>query len=46
MILVDDLAFTQNVFTTEEEIVEKVLQNTVHQLDPAGVGARNLYKNV
>lgn len=38
--ITDDLAFTQNVFTTEEEI-EKVLQ-IVHQLDPAGVGARNL----
>ncbi|WP_179344328.1 RNA polymerase factor sigma-54 [Winogradskyella ursingii] len=38
--ITDDLAFTQNVFTTEEEI-EKVLKK-VHQLDPAGVGARNL----
>ena len=36
----DDLAFTQNIFTTEEKI-EKVLHK-VHQLDPAGVGARNL----
>jgi RNA polymerase sigma-54 factor len=38
--ITDDLAFTQNVYTTEEE-VEKVL-NIVHLLDPAGVGARNL----
>ncbi len=38
--ITDDLAFTQNVFTTEEAI-EKVLK-TVQQLDPAGVGARNL----
>ena len=38
--IMDDLAFTQNIFTTEEEI-EKVLK-IVHQLDPAGVGARNL----
>lgn len=38
--IMDDLAFTQNVFTTEENI-QKVLQ-VVHQLDPAGVGARNL----
>ncbi|WP_299128189.1 RNA polymerase factor sigma-54 [uncultured Winogradskyella sp.] len=38
--ITDDLAFTQNVYTTEEE-VEKVLE-VVHQLDPAGVGARNL----
>ena len=38
--IMDDLAFTQNVYTTEEKI-EAVL-NIVHQLDPAGVGARNL----
>ncbi|MFK8044716.1 MAG: RNA polymerase factor sigma-54 [Crocinitomicaceae bacterium] len=38
--ITDDLAFTQNVYTTEEE-VEKVLR-IVHQLDPGGVGARNL----
>ncbi|MGR7812518.1 RNA polymerase factor sigma-54 [Lacinutrix undariae] len=38
--IVDDLAFTQGVYTDEESI-EKVLHK-VHQLDPAGVGARNL----
>jgi RNA polymerase sigma-54 factor len=38
--IVDDLAFTQNTFTTEKN-VEKIL-HIVHQLDPAGVGARNL----
>ena len=38
--IMDDLAFTQNIYTTEEKI-EEVLQ-LVHQLDPAGVGARNL----
>ena len=38
--ITDDLAFTQNVYTEESE-VEKVL-NIVHQLDPAGVGARSL----
>lgn len=38
--IVDDLAFTQNVYTAEKD-VEKVL-HIVHQLDPAGVGARNL----
>nr|WP_321221615.1 RNA polymerase factor sigma-54 [uncultured Psychroserpens sp.] len=38
--IMDDLAFTQNIFTTEEKI-EKVLHK-VHQLDPAGVGARSL----
>ena len=38
--IMDDLAFTQNVYTNEETI-EHVLR-IVHQLDPAGVGARNL----
>lgn len=38
--IVDDLAFTQNVFTTEEKI-EDILDK-VQDLDPAGVGARNL----
>ena len=38
--IMDDLAFTQNVYTTEEKI-EQVLE-LVQQLDPAGVGARNL----
>lgn len=38
--IVDDLAFSQNISTTVKE-VEKVL-NIIHQLDPVGVGARNL----
>ena len=38
--IMDDLAFTQNVYTTEEKI-EEVL-GIVQQLDPAGVGARDL----
>ena len=38
--LVDDLAFSANVITTDEE-VEKVL-SLVQELDPAGIGARNL----
>ncbi|MDG1731106.1 MAG: RNA polymerase factor sigma-54 [Algibacter sp.] len=38
--IMDDLAFTQSIYTTEEQI-GKVLK-IVHQLDPAGVGARNL----
>jgi RNA polymerase sigma-54 factor len=38
--IVDDLAFTQNIYT-DEETVEKVLKY-VHELDPAGVGARSL----
>ena len=39
--LVDDLAFTQNVFTTEEKVLE-LLTNVVQKLDPIGVGARDL----
>ena len=39
--LVDDLAFTQNVFT-EEAKVEKILKEVIHKLDPIGVGARDL----
>ncbi len=38
--IMDDLAFTQNVYTTEDKI-ERVLA-VVQQLDPAGVGARDL----
>ncbi|GHA23773.1 RNA polymerase sigma-54 factor [Salinimicrobium marinum] len=38
--IVDDLAFTQNVYTDEVK-VEKVLKY-VQELDPAGVGARSL----
>lgn len=38
--IVDDLAFTQGIYT-DEASVEQIL-NIVHQLDPAGVGARNL----
>lgn len=38
--IMDDLAFTQNVFTDEATIL-KVLEK-VHQLDPPGVGARSL----
>lgn len=38
--IVDDLAFTQNIYTTEAK-VEKVLK-IVQELDPAGVAARDL----
>ena len=38
--LVDDLAFSQNVFAEEEE-VEEVLK-VIQSFDPAGVGARDL----
>ncbi|WP_139957705.1 RNA polymerase factor sigma-54 [Flavicella sediminum] len=39
--IVDDLAFTQNVFTDEPQ-VEKILIHIVQKLDPVGVGARDL----
>ncbi|HET8810187.1 MAG TPA: RNA polymerase factor sigma-54 [Flavobacteriaceae bacterium] len=38
--IVDDLAFTQSIYT-DEKTVEKIL-SMVHELDPAGVGARTL----
>ncbi|NNC69481.1 MAG: RNA polymerase factor sigma-54 [Flavobacteriaceae bacterium] len=38
--IVDDLAFTANVYTDDVEV--KRMLDVVHQLDPAGVGARNL----
>lgn len=38
--LVDDLAFTQAIYTDEDN-VNRVL-HIIHQLDPAGVGARDL----
>jgi RNA polymerase sigma-54 factor len=38
--ITDDLAFTQNIYTTEDK-VEDILK-IVHELDPAGVGARTL----
>jgi RNA polymerase sigma-54 factor len=39
--LVDDLAFSANVFTTEEKVTQ-ILTNVVHTLDPIGIGARDL----
>jgi RNA polymerase sigma-54 factor len=38
--IVDDLAFSENIFTDEEEV--KRMLNYVQQLDPAGVGAQSL----
>ncbi|MGB5819545.1 MAG: RNA polymerase factor sigma-54 [Saonia sp.] len=38
--ILDDLAFTQNIYA-EEEMIEKVLR-IVQELDPPGVGARSL----
>src|SRR5690554_594006 len=39
--IVDDMTFTQNIYTTKEE-VERLLVNYIQKLDPIGVGARNL----
>lgn len=39
--IVDDLAFSQGVYTTVEK-VDYILENYVQKLDPVGVGARNL----
>tara|TARA_B110000091_G_scaffold91454_1_gene99985 strand:+ start:72 stop:1529 length:1458 start_codon:yes stop_codon:yes gene_type:complete len=39
--LVDDLAFTTNVFTTEVKVIT-ILRTVVQTLDPIGVGARDL----
>ena len=36
----DDLAFSQGIYTEEEEL-EKIL-NIIHKLDPVGIGARDL----
>jgi RNA polymerase sigma-54 factor len=38
--MVDDLAFTQNITTTTTEILEVL--KVIQELDPAGVGGRNL----
>ncbi|WP_348800005.1 RNA polymerase factor sigma-54 [Flavobacterium adhaerens] len=38
--LVDDMAFTQGIYTTEKE-VESIL-HVIHELEPTGVGARDL----
>ena len=38
--LIDDLAFTQNIFTDKTQL-EKVIRS-VQSLDPPGVGARSL----
>ncbi len=39
--IVDDLAFTQNIMSTDEE-VENILKKVIHKLDPIGIGARDL----
>ena len=39
--IVDDLAFTENIYTSEEEL-KKILKKHIHKLDPPGVGATSL----
>lgn len=38
--IVDDIAFSQNIFTSEEEL--ETLLKVIQELDPPGVGARDL----
>lgn len=39
--IVDDLAFSQGIYTTKEQ-VEDILENYIQKLEPPGVGARSL----
>lgn len=39
--IVDDLAFTQGIYTDEEKVL-KILTTIIHELEPSGVGARDL----
>ncbi len=39
--IVDDLAFSQGIYTTREK-VDDILENYIQKLDPPGVGARSL----
>lgn len=43
--IADDLAFKQNIIATKEE-VERVLKNVIFELDPPGVGARDLQESL
>lgn len=43
--IVDDLAFTQNIYTDKNE-VEHLLVDYIQKLDPVGVGARNLQESL
>ena len=43
--VVDDMAFTQNIITSKKE-VEHLLHTVIHQLDPAGVGAKDLQESL
>lgn len=39
--IVDDMAFTQGIYT-DEKSVSKILCQIIHELEPSGVGARDL----
>ena len=39
--IVDDMAFTQGIYTDEEKVTD-ILLNIIHELEPSGVGARDL----
>lgn len=39
--IVDDMAFTQGIYTDEETVL-RILKSTIHELEPSGVGARDL----
>ncbi|MDO4880272.1 MAG: RNA polymerase factor sigma-54 [Capnocytophaga sp.] len=43
--IADDLAFTQNIHTDTKE-VEKILKEVIFELEPAGIGARNLQESL
>ncbi|MBA3901666.1 MAG: RNA polymerase factor sigma-54 [Bacteroidetes bacterium] len=42
--LVNDLAFSQNIITTEEEVIS--LLKIIQEFDPPGIGARNLRESL
>ena len=39
--IVDDMAFTQGIYTDENQ-VKHILETIIHELEPSGVGARDL----
>jgi RNA polymerase sigma-54 factor len=39
--MVDDMAFTQGIYT-DEKTVERIVKTIIHELEPSGVGARDL----
>lgn len=42
--IMDDLMFAQNVFTTEEEVLE--ILKKIQEFEPAGIGARDLQESL